>query len=56
MNGRMAKKVRKEVNRAVKYNAKEVLQTIVSENLFTRIKYAFKLVFKYKLGERLNGK
>ena len=55
MNGRMVKKIRKEVNSKIKTDAIEVLETIREEKFLTRVKYAFKLIFKFKLGERLNG-
>jgi len=53
MNNRYAKKLRKEVNRQVKTEAVDVLNEIKDEKLITRIKYAFKIIFKYKLGEKL---
>ena len=55
MRGTMVKKIRKEVNSQVRTEAYEVLNSIHQEKLFTRIKYAFKLIFKFKLGERLNN-
>ena len=53
MNGRMAKKIHKEINAAVKTNAKEVMQSICEEKIITRIRYAIKIIFKYKIGEGL---
>ncbi len=53
MNGRYAKKIRKEINSRIKCEALDVLKSIQDEKLYTRIKYAMKIIFKYKLGEKL---
>lgn len=51
MNNKLAKKIRKEVNKKTRFDFKEFFENIAEENLFARIKYAIKIVFKYKLGE-----
>ena len=56
MNGRLAKKVRKQVNKKVRYDLTEVVKVLSEAKLHERIGYALRIVFKYKLGERLKIK
>ncbi len=55
MNGSLSKKLRKTVNKKFKYDLAEVARILSEASLRKRIKYAFRIVFKYKIGERLNG-
>lgn len=51
MNNKMAKKIRKEVNKKTRFDFKEFFENIADESLLARIKYSVKIIFKYKLGE-----
>lgn len=55
MSGRYQKKIRRVVNNKIKTNAKEILEEVQKENIFSRIGIALKIIFKYKLGERLGA-
>lgn len=49
MNGKLAKKIRKEVNQKVRQDVNDVFKIIAAENILRRIGYAFKIIFKYNL-------
>lgn len=55
MSERLEKKIRRGLKAHIKCTALEALNAICEEKLFTRLKYALKLIFKYKLGERLKN-
>ncbi len=55
MNGKQVKKIRKVVNKQVKTNAREVLEAIKDEKFFRRIGIAFRIIFKFRLGEKLGA-
>lgn len=56
MNQKLSKKIRKEVNKQIRLDKDEIFRTIGEENLIIRIRYAIKIIFKYKLGEPLEVK
>ncbi len=56
MNGRLARNIRKTVNKQVRQDINDVFKNIAEENVFRRIGYAIKIIFKYKLGEPLKIK
>lgn len=53
MNNKLSKKIRKEVNKKTRFDFKEFFEMMKDESLSARIGYAFKILFKYKLGEPL---
>lgn len=56
MNNKLSKKIRKEVNKKTRLDKDQIFEAIGSENIFMRIGYAFKIIFKYKLGKPLEIK
>lgn len=56
MNNKLSKKIRKEVNKKTRFDFKEFFEMMKDEPLLIRVRYALKIVFKYKLGEPLEVK
>ena len=56
MNGRASKKTRKVVNKKVRYDLTEVAKQICEASWYTRVVYAFKIIFKFRIGESLKVK
>lgn len=50
MNGKLAKKVRKEVNAQLIDNYSDAYQVMIKENIWKRIEYAWKILTKNKKG------
>jgi hypothetical protein len=53
LNNKLSKKIRKEVNKKTRFDFEELFKNIAEESLLARIKYALKIIFKYKPGEPL---
>jgi hypothetical protein len=50
MNGKLSKKVRKEVNAQLIENYSEIYQVLIKENIWKRIEYAWKIQTRNKKG------
>jgi hypothetical protein len=50
MNGKLSKKVRKEVNAQLIRDYQEIYQVLIKENIWKRIEYAWKILTKNKKG------
>lgn len=46
MNSALSKKLRKYAAKNYRLNLNDILQTVCSENIFNRLGFAFKVVFK----------
>ncbi len=53
MSERLNKRIRKAINKKVKYDLTEVAKAICQENFFRRVGYAMRIIFKYKIGTAL---
>lgn len=49
MNGRAAKKLRKSVNKKIRYDIDSTLRDLCNASLKYRIVIAFRIMFKYKV-------
>lgn len=55
MNNGLVKKLRKYATKNYKINLGNVLETVCAENIFHRVAFAFKVIFKvYKKNKSIN--
>jgi hypothetical protein len=50
LNGKLSKKVRKEVNAQLIENYSEAYQVLIKKNFFKRLEYAWKILTRNKKG------